>query len=194
MIEQHKGRRSSRRGRRRSRLDRMYVPAVMSNSLLDIQHKLHLTDHKALIVTLNIAVNRRVVDPGVEGYWKLNSQVLHERDFYTNHREELLYIKEKKQDYDDATEWFEECFKKGMREFLINFSQHRAKGRRNMRALLSYYLQEAGKERDWDRMAYCRSKLRRMQQEDSLGQERKRLAMLQDLKALGGPSQNSISR
>ena len=70
-----------RRGRKQSRLDRVYVPREKVDELLcQVDHYSHLSDHDCLIVKLKgcISIKRR---PKHDSYWKLNKAVLIDPEF-----------------------------------------------------------------------------------------------------------------
>ena len=73
-----------RPGLRPSRLDRFYVPPALKSLTLSVQHILHLSDHKAVIVQLHASFwTRKIVHekPSSNSYWKLNAKILDDVNF-----------------------------------------------------------------------------------------------------------------
>ena len=160
-----------RKGRRKSRLDRVYVPERVVRLLRKVEHILHISDHKAVITTMGMergsgGNRRREIERGM---WKLNSQVLEDRNFSANFDKKLESMVKQQDDFEDLVEWWEDCFKQDTTSFLKDFSAHRMQARGDTRGLISGCLQKAGQEEDWEKVAYCRARLVRMNKEDAMG-------------------------
>ena len=161
-----------RMGRRKSRLDRLYVPRERAGIIRRLEHVMHLGDHKALLATLvkrGGKGNRAKGGGDSETQWKLNSQVLQDRNFHHNWVGKLEELDDKRADREDLVEWWEEDFKPGVQGFLKGFSRQRQKSRRETKELLSACLQMAVKEEDWGRVAYCQARFGKMGKEDAMG-------------------------
>ena len=104
-----------------------------------------------------------------ESFWKLNSRILNDKNFHANFVKILNELLNEVEDYDVYSAWFEESFKAGMRDFLINFSQYRQKMRQDTRSFLMYCLQIAGREEDTEKISFLKSRLKKMNMEYSMG-------------------------
>ena len=144
----------ARPGKRRSRLDRVYLPRGMVDSLVSVGHTLHLSDHKLVKVELDVDVTRQEESQSSAGYWKLNSRVLEDRDYIANFSVVWDEVMASKERYVDVAVWFDEVFKTRFKGFLVSYSKYRAKGRRDMINYLSFCLQEAGNEGNWQEISY----------------------------------------
>ena len=134
----------SRQGSRASRLDQIYLPPDIVPKSKSCKHILHLSDHKAVLLSLSLEISRPNVDILKEkSFWKLNSRVLEDKNFDKNFKRVLLEIMDDKDSFGSTVEWFESSFRKKVRDFLIDFSKVRQKSRRDTRALMSSYLQRA---------------------------------------------------
>ena len=71
--------------------------------------------------------------------------------------------------YSDVTDWFDEDFKVNVKQFLIDFSILCRKSQRETKSLFFHYLQNAVKTEDWELVAFCRSRLKTMNYQESMG-------------------------
>ena len=162
----------NRQGSRPSRLDRAYVPPHLASDVRDCQHHVHLSDHKAISITFKnfgMALLSNIGPPKPDSYWKLNSRVLEDPDYEINFNSWLSEILSSKPNHDSLVDWFDSQFKNKFKSYLIYFSTMRQISRRATRDLISHYLQEAHSSQDWEMVSYCRSRIRRMNLEDSMG-------------------------
>ena len=157
-----------RQGQRQSRLDRVYFHKSRLESLVSVFHVAHQSDHKALVFTLKGGSAIPVRDH-IDGYWKLNSAILKDKQFKHNFAAFYAKVGKEKEWYDGDSEWFDQAFKPQCRDFLINFSVLRQRARRDTVGLLSHQLDEAYTRFDWSTVARCRVRLRRLLQEDTMG-------------------------
>ena len=160
-----------RKGCRASRLDRVYLPQGLAESLEEILQVLHLSDHKAVIVKMKgIFKLPKGKDEGetLSDFWKLNSQILEDKSFDVNFGIFLEEVLQSKSDT-DPLEWYENIFKPSLKEFLVHFSTIRQQSRRDTRSLLLHYLQVAASHEDSELMSYLKDRVKKMNMEDSRG-------------------------
>ena len=105
----------------------------------------------------------------IDGYWKLNSVILKDKQFKHNFASFYAKVGKEKEWYNGDSEWFDQAFKPQCRDFLINFSTLRHRTRQDTEGFLSHQLDEAYNRFDWPTGARVRMRLKRLLQEDSLG-------------------------
>ena len=82
-----------RRGKRCSRLDRVYIPSEKVMDLLSpVEHQSHLSDHDALVFVFKSEVFPQR-NKFQSNYWKMNKAILQEPDFNLNFIDTLNDIK-----------------------------------------------------------------------------------------------------
>ena len=145
-----------RRGRKASRLDRVYVPEQLIGDLCSpAEHHSHQSDHDALVFELNkkLYSKRKKYE---SHFWKLNKAVLKEPEFLINFNGTLRNLLDKKCEFNNVSDWFDGAFKPTMKTFLINLSKLRSKSRKDTLNFLSVALQNAVQEQDHKTIDYVR--------------------------------------
>ena len=158
----------SRPGMAVSRLDRVYIPQTILNDLITIQTLPTISDHKLVMVCLDIE-NASPVPRTKSPYWKLNVKVLSDpgfRDLFKNLWDRVILLLE---DHDNVSDWWEITAKPRIRRFLQNLSRERARARRDLKSVLFHYLEHYTEIQDWRLVSYTRSRIRTLIQEDLYG-------------------------
>ena len=137
-----------------SRLDRVYFPPHLVNSLLSTRHKPGLSDHCQVEVVLAFRVG--LGRPGHhhrKTFWKLNKSLLDDPDF--NPKFKILYdrLLTLIGEYDDHAEWWEVLAKPTIAMFCKDFSSKLARQRKSTKRFLYTALKIFLCERNWEEMA-----------------------------------------
>ena len=141
-----------------SRLDRVYVPANLINTISSLKHVALLSDHKLVSVKLKWTLpspspRRRHL------YWKLNVNVLKDDDFIFNFERLWLHLVAETGTFPCLPDWWEHCAKPQIRKFLIRYSKVLASYRKQTKSFLFTSLELAIDEGDWEEVAYLRSRI-----------------------------------
>ena len=151
-----------------SRLDRIYAPNNLKELVSSVQHMSLLSDHKALILELNIPA--AAITPKTKAsYWKLNTSILQDDDFIPNFLRVWEQIVQQQPEFESLPEWWEECFKPTIKTFLIKFSVMRAYGRKQTKLMLFTMLDLAKENQDWEEVAHLKARIKKMVSEDTQG-------------------------
>ena len=156
------------RGHAPSRLDRAYIPCHLVENLELALHKATTSDHRALVVELNIDFDH-IIPERHSAYWKLNTSILQNKDFMPNFNRIWLDLLEKEQDYPSTEDWWEKACKPTFKSFCIKFSTMLARGRKGLKAFLYEALNEATLAQDFDEIKEIRARLQKIINEDALG-------------------------
>ena len=160
-----------RDGASASRLDRFYVPACLTDSLVSMSHHAGYSDHK--LGLLEIKLNEITRLPRQvkfdSGFWKLNNQILTDPDFMINFNIVWDELVKDQGDYNDKADWWDLVFKPEIKTFLQNFSATRSRSRRQLKELLCEMLDRALVESRWGDVAMARGRLQNLMYQDNLG-------------------------
>ena len=154
-----------------SRLDRFYIPDWMTQHLVDMTHHAGYSDHKFGMMELALDNITRLPSRVRfdSGFWKLNTQILTDRDFLLNFGKLWDELVLDQGDFVDKADWWDIMVKPEIRKFLQNFSATRARTRRQLKELLIDMLDKALLDKDWDKVAMARGRLQEMLNLDNLG-------------------------
>ena len=75
-----------RPGKKSARLDRIYVSEDLVSKAKNLDHLMHVSDHKALVLTMELDTAQMKVVKFKYLYWKLNTSVLEDVDYEENGR------------------------------------------------------------------------------------------------------------
>ena len=153
-----------------SRLDRVYLPPMWVDKLVDISSFVCLSDHKLVGVSLEysgVTTVSPVRSPPV--YWKLNTSILDDVNFLPNFKELWARLGERREEFGGVAQWWEDLVKPETVKFLKKFSVLRQQFRRGTRTYLFFLLDFAVHEQDWEQVALLRSRIRSLLQEDLQG-------------------------
>ena len=151
-----------------SRLDRVYLPPLWKEKVMEVNHFPTLSDHKGLEVTLDAQApvrQPRVPSP----YWKLNACILQEVEFMEKFRMFWEILVEAVDPQASVSSWWEEVAKPEIRIFLQDLSRERSRARKGTKLYLFHRLDKALGEQDWESVSYIRTRLKAMFQEDLQG-------------------------
>ena len=112
-----------------SRLDRVYLPPLWKEKVMEVNHFPTLSDHKGLEVTLDAQApvrQPRVPSP----YWKLNACILQEAEFMEKFRSFWEILVEAVDPQASVSSWWEEIAKPEIRIFLQDLSRERSRARK----------------------------------------------------------------
>lgn len=157
-----------REGFHPSRLDRIIYPAAVRDRVRNIVHKASLSDHRALVVTLeaeDVPLSRRRYK---QAYWKLNVNCLEEDDCLEILEEIFTNSLGSKDDFEDDAEWWESV-KKTITSFLKKYGARRARTRRDTTDFLYCLLDVALSDRDFPEINRVKSALKDLVLEDAWG-------------------------
>ena len=144
-----------------SRLDRFYVPGAEADCLTSYEAMSTLSDHKAILMS----IKTRVADEPHQAQqnflsWRLNTSILQHEDMLPNF--EILWNKliNRKTQFTSTSTWWEEAVKPSIKSFLIKFSRTLSLERRDTKAFLYIQLEKAISENNWNRVEFCKTKLK----------------------------------
>ena len=105
-----------------SRLDRVYAPPHLANKILTTCHKASVSDHCRVETVFNIETGQSSRRSRCSGFWKLNTSLLENEDFYVQFN--ILYerLSSLKDEYDDIAQWWEVLTKPSIAKFCKDFS------------------------------------------------------------------------
>ena len=152
----------------KSRIDRMHVPKNLVDKVVKTEHLATLSDHKALVVTLQFQ-DYRPKREYRQTYWKLNTKVLAYPGFteiFETFWDEKI---DQKPDIMSWAEYWEMELKPSIQTLLQSLSKERAKIRRSLRTYLYAALEHANRESQWDDVYCIKERLKRMCLEDMDG-------------------------
>lgn len=153
-----------------SRLDRVYLPCHLEDTLLSICHKQTLSDHRLVSFDLDLDLDS-VPDRPIRhlSYWKLNISILKHRDFEPNFLKFWQFLLTKEDSYQSTEIWWDELVKPKFKEFCIRFSTVLSNGRKGLKAFLYEALNQAAIEEDHDEVKEIRAKLKQIVNEEAMG-------------------------
>ena len=155
-----------------SRIDRFYVPQQFVNDIVAVTHEPSQSDHHKLKFKFNFYGIDRSVPQASErekGYWKLNTSILNDSDFQENFRDAWEELLKCESDYTDIAEWWDECAKPNIARFCRNYSSMLKKVRRDTKQFLIVCLDDAIKMGLWNDVAYYKSRIRQIIQQETMG-------------------------
>ena len=153
-----------------SRLDRVYIPPHIVNSLLAVRHAPGLSDHCQVEVELAISAGHSSSGPRIrKSYWKLNASLLNDPDFQPKFR--LLYdeLRTLIGEYDDHAEWWDVLAKPAIAKFCKDFSSKLAKERKSTKIFLYAALKIFLRYENWVEVARTKERIRKMLMYDMTG-------------------------
>ena len=154
-----------------SRLDRFYVPPFCVPFVQDVSHHASLSDHHYGVLILNLPNLDCAPKPlkNESLYWKLNTNILQDRDFLENFQETYSKLRTKIPDYPDIADWWDLCAKPTIRDFCMGVSQRLAFVRKNTKRFLFSYLTLVIKRGNWKEVVRVRKEIRKLLYKESMG-------------------------
>ena len=162
----------SRKGLSSSRLDRFYIPQDLLNGLGVLSHHPFLSDHKYVKMKLELPEIERKVKANKQhdsGFWKLNVSILEEEDFMLEFGVLWARIKQRKEEYNDISDWWDSLAKPECVGLCMRYSAMMARCRRGLKDMLMIMLESALSEKMWVDVAVIRGRLREIMNKESLG-------------------------
>ena len=153
----------------KSRLDRIYLPPQDSAYLEDCHHLPTLSDHKAVMATLNYIIPAAPGRTATSTYWKLNAKILNHPSFNDTFQDFWEKQLEGKQDEQSWADWWDGVFKENLRKFLQCLSKERMSFRRSTRSYLYQALETELGRGNWNKIHGIKEKLRAMMLDDMEG-------------------------
>jgi exonuclease III len=154
-----------------SRLDRFYVPAHLTRSIVSVTHGASVGDHKF------VKMEFEIMQVGCEEerahsrspYWKLNVSILKNEDFLPNFKQLYADLKLEINNYNDYPDWWDKLVKPRIKVFCINVSTVLAMARRDTKSFLYACLNTALDRRRWEEVARLRCRIRTILAEEAMG-------------------------
>ena len=106
-----------------SRLDRVYLPPHLVNSLVSVKHSPGVSDHCQ--VEVEMALGAGQVGNGQNNrktYWKLNTSLLSEPEFQLQFQNVYNELRTLIVEYDDHAQWWDTLAKPAIAKFCKDFS------------------------------------------------------------------------
>ncbi len=155
------------RGQMAARLDRCYLPQLLSTRPRQARYIPSTSDHHAFLLRLEASgLGALQVDPALPrpaSYWKLNSALLHEPSFLLSfHAAWEPVLASKPPPGPGSAGWWEETAKPAIVAFCKTFSKQRAKARFELRRFLTLSLERALDRRDWTEIAACKRRIQEL--------------------------------
>ncbi len=152
------------RGRPASRLDRCYVPPLLSDRPRMARYIPTTSDHHAFLFRLEVAgLGLLQAAPNLRrptSYWKLNSALLREPTFLPSFLATWDPVLASKPPPGPGVDgWWEVTAKPAIVAFCQNFSKQRAKARFELRRFLTHCLERALDRRDWTEISACKRRI-----------------------------------
>ena len=155
-----------------SRLDRVYIPNEILSSIISVEHVASMSDHKLVKIELHFkGVNENEGPKKKKGksFWKLNTEILNETDFWTNFNVLWSKLIKAKGKYFDEAQWWERRAKPEIRKLCMVYSKDRANARRDTVTFLYMALDLALIDRDWNRVNLLKERLKGFHRENAMG-------------------------
>ena len=155
-----------------ARLDRVYVPNSMANAVFEVEHLASLSDHKLVRLEMHfkdLNVNEGTKPKRGSSFWKMNSEILNETDFWTNFNILWENLVKAKRLYADTADWWERRAKPEIRKLCISYSKDRAVTRRDTVTFLYLALDLALIDKNWERVNFLKNELKRYHRENAMG-------------------------
>ena len=137
-----------------SRLDRFYLSNNLLSSIMNVEHFPSLSDHWGVLLSLKTDnlpknVNSDGRSRGRMVYWKLNSAILKEEEFFENFSDFWQYLVTYKLSYSDVAIWWDEFVKPSLKEFCVLYSKRRSLRRRDTLNFWFAYLKTCLMDKNW---------------------------------------------
>ena len=158
-----------RPGKSASRLDKFYIPLHLVENM-EVRHLASLSDHNAVFLKIKICVNLSPTSRfGRSTYWKLNTSILEDEDFFASFKLLWADISKKESSYIDVAEWWDKFAKAEIKEFCIGFSKMKKASRNDTTRFLLSYLKIVTQEKNWTEVLRIKEEIHRMCLRDTMG-------------------------
>ena len=146
-----------------SRLDRIYLPPHLVQSLLSAQHKPGVSDHARVEVELDLRPGQsHPHSQHKKSFWKLNTSLLDDPDFKIQFQSLYQEMVSEIRVYQDHATWWEALAKPCIVRLCKDFSSKLAKARKATKHFLFSSLRMFLRHANWAEVARFKEKLRGM--------------------------------
>ena len=99
-----------RPGKAKSRLDRFYVPDMLSNDIIALDHLPSTSDHLGVKLILKMNIFKSRVNAKKDfSFWKLNNQILDDDEFLPSFIHLWRHVESQEEGYVDLADWWDMC-------------------------------------------------------------------------------------
>ena len=159
-----------RPGKAKSRLDRFYISAFLSDDIVALEHLPSLSDHYGVKLILDMDVFRTSFKRKNDySFWKLNNRILDDDEFLPSFIQLWRFLCKNENDYNDVADWWDDYVKPHIKNFCIGFSSHRKDKRNQTKQFLLNSLKLMMEENNWEEVIRLRDLLNNMLVEDLTG-------------------------
>ena len=149
-----------RPGSSRARLDRIYVSRELYPSVRRCEHITVLSDHKAVVVEMELDGQTRRRSKKPQHSWKLNNSILQYDELLQGLQTAVNRRISNLEDENDLPQLWEETIIPEITAMLKEYSQIRSQFRKTTKGMLQHMLERAINNQDWETMAHAKQRLR----------------------------------
>ena len=153
-----------------SRLDRVYLPPHLATKALSVSHHPGLSDHWAVLVKLELEVDRLELQPRPpRSHWKLNTSILQHDSFLPQFSMLFSQLREEIPEFEDEADWWDDYAKPACISFCQSFSKSLAKQRKTYKTFLLSLLRVATTRENWELVSQTKEKLSAVVKHEAFG-------------------------